>query len=298
MNQTLTDFDSHAILNALRERYPVFRQCRPLALGSGRELMAAAPDLGVPKLALRRWLRLWVTSTAYLKALATDGAVRYALDGTPGDPVSPDHQEHALKEVTRRLVLKAKHKPRKAKPEPAPAVIPIPEPAAPPLGNGGGAGAACPNPQAQGGGMNANVNDEFDKPVNGLERLLAEARAGRFKNPPVKPWPPAPAPVQQDESKTEEIPPRQEDLPPKKKAQVARRSNGKREHLMDYIPDKQLYAAVMFAREKMRDGCSPDYANGWAARVYSKPYHVITAHMIAKYTGQCGGTVAGRRKNR
>lgn len=121
--------DHTALLNALRERYPAFRECRPLALGSGRELMVAAPDLGVSKVNMKRWLRLWTGSTPYLKALATDGAVRYALDGTPGDPVSQDHQEHALKEVTRRLALKAKPKPRKANPEPAPKAAPVPEPA-------------------------------------------------------------------------------------------------------------------------------------------------------------------------
>ena len=124
--------DSNALLEALRERYPVFRECRPLALGSGRELLAAAPDLGVSKLALRRWLRLWTHSTAYLKALATAGAVRHALDGTPGDPVTPDQQEHALAEVKRRLALKVKtrkHKPPVSDtppptPEPAPVVAP------------------------------------------------------------------------------------------------------------------------------------------------------------------------------
>lgn len=122
--------DHNALLATLRARYPVFQERQPLALGSGRELMAAAPDLGVSKVTMKRWLRAWVTSTPYLKALATDGAARYALDGTPGDPVSPDHQEHARKEVARRLALQAKSR-RKAKPEPTPkaAPAPVPEPA-------------------------------------------------------------------------------------------------------------------------------------------------------------------------
>ena len=124
----LEPLDHNALLAALRQRYPVFQECRPLALGSGRELIAAAPDLGVSKVTLKRWLHVWTTSTSYLKALATDGAVRYALDGTPGDPVRPDHQEHAFKEVARRLALKAKRKPRKVKPEPAPKAAPVPEP--------------------------------------------------------------------------------------------------------------------------------------------------------------------------
>lgn len=120
--------DLNALLERLRERYPVFRECRPLALGSGREILAAAPDLGVSKLALRRWLNLWVNRTPYLRALATDGAVRYALDGSPGDPVSLDHQEHALAELKRRLALKAKSRKRKPSVADTPRPAPTPEP--------------------------------------------------------------------------------------------------------------------------------------------------------------------------
>ena len=89
---------------------------------------AATPDLGVSKLALRRWLNLWVNRTPYLRALATDGAVRYALDGSPGDPVSLDHQEHALAELKRRLALKAKSRKRKPSVADTPRPAPTPEP--------------------------------------------------------------------------------------------------------------------------------------------------------------------------
>jgi hypothetical protein len=80
------------------------------------------------------------------------------------------------------------------------------------------------------------------------------------------------------------------------KREVPRRNNGDRKYLMDYIPPQPngknpLYAAVMFARELMRDGQSPDYANGWAARKYR-----VKRSDVAHYTGQVAGTVAGRRR--
>jgi len=132
--------------------------------------------------------------------------------------------------------------------------------------------------------------------MDSLETLLAEARAGRFDKPPANnpTWP-----LKAANAPTQPIPKAMEHAtaaPTTEKAKVARRADGKRAYLMDFINDKQLYAAVMFAREKMREGYSPDYANGWAARVYSKPMHKITVCAVAKYTGQCAGTVAGRRK--
>ena len=80
------------------------------------------------------------------------------------------------------------------------------------------------------------------------------------------------------------------------KIDAPRRNNGQRKHLMDYIPPQRdgknpLYAAVLFARELMRDGQRPDYANGWAARKYR-----VKKSDVAHYTGQVAGTVSGRRR--
>lgn len=76
---------------------------------------------------------------------------------------------------------------------------------------------------------------------------------------------------------------------------VQRGPNGNRRYLMDYIPDKNLFKAVMFARDMIRNGTSPGMANAIAARHYR--YRVGE---VARYVGQVGGTIVqrGRRKRR
>ena len=55
------------------------------------------------------------------------------------------------------------------------------------------------------------------------------------------------------------------------------------EHLMDYIPDKTVYKAVMFARKMIREGTKPPIANTRAAKFYGVP-----VKDVAHYTGQTG----------
>jgi hypothetical protein len=74
---------------------------------------------------------------------------------------------------------------------------------------------------------------------------------------------------------------------------VPRGPRGKRRYAMDYIPDKRLYAAVMFALKMMREGTPPAVANARAAGYYHFP---VTD--VAHYTGQAGGTCAQRRRRR
>jgi hypothetical protein len=62
---------------------------------------------------------------------------------------------------------------------------------------------------------------------------------------------------------------------------------------MDYIPDRTLYAAVMFALQMMREGVLPGIANSRAA-----DYYGVSVGNVAHYTGQAGGTSAGRKRRR
>lgn len=62
---------------------------------------------------------------------------------------------------------------------------------------------------------------------------------------------------------------------------------------MDYIPDKTLFAAVMFARKMMRQGTPPAIANTRAADHYG-----VSVHAVAHYTGQVGGRSAPRKRDR
>jgi len=60
---------------------------------------------------------------------------------------------------------------------------------------------------------------------------------------------------------------------------------------MDYIPDKKLYKAVMFARNMIRKGINPPIANSRPAK-----YYKVSVSDVARHTGQTGGRVAARRK--
>lgn len=73
--------------------------------------------------------------------------------------------------------------------------------------------------------------------------------------------------------------------------------NGKpkrtRQYGMDFIPDKRLYAAVMFARKMMREGTPPGVANTRAANYYG-----VSVQDVAHYTGQVGGRSKSRKRPR
>lgn len=68
------------------------------------------------------------------------------------------------------------------------------------------------------------------------------------------------------------------------------KSNGKRRFLMDYIEDKEIFKAVMFARKLMRQGKPARKANYIAAHYYG-----VSISDVAHYTGQTAGTYAGRQ---
>jgi hypothetical protein len=75
------------------------------------------------------------------------------------------------------------------------------------------------------------------------------------------------------------------------KDKVPRGPKGKRRYVMDYIPDKTLFAAVMFARKMIREGTPPGIANTRAAA-----YYEVSVRDVARYVGQAGGTSAQRRR--
>jgi hypothetical protein len=60
---------------------------------------------------------------------------------------------------------------------------------------------------------------------------------------------------------------------------------------MDYIPDKALFAAVMFARRVIREGTPPGVANCRAAGYYG-----VSVGDVARHVGQAGGAVRHRRR--
>ena len=72
-----------------------------------------------------------------------------------------------------------------------------------------------------------------------------------------------------------------------------RKPKSKPRYHMDYIPDKTLFAAVMFARKMMREGTRPSVANTRAANYYG-----VSVQAVAHYTGQIGGRSKSHKRRR
>lgn len=68
------------------------------------------------------------------------------------------------------------------------------------------------------------------------------------------------------------------------------RPQNQRRFPMDYIPDKTLFKAVMFARKMMREGTPPGVANTRAAQ-----YYRVSVSDVAHYTGQVASNCAQRK---
>ncbi|HEY7427513.1 MAG TPA: hypothetical protein VH682_24980 [Gemmataceae bacterium] len=60
---------------------------------------------------------------------------------------------------------------------------------------------------------------------------------------------------------------------------------------LDYIADRTVYAAVMFALKMMHQGTPPAIANSRAA-----DYYGVAVQDVAHYTGQAGGRSARRKR--
>lgn len=111
----------NALLGQLQAEFPVFRDCKPLAIGIHKQLMERKPDLDKNK--VRVALHGHTASTRYLKAL-TEGASRLDLDGQPSGEVTAEQQDVAVKTLRDRIKLvkerqKAEEAQRKANEEAA-----------------------------------------------------------------------------------------------------------------------------------------------------------------------------------
>lgn len=65
------------------------------------------------------------------------------------------------------------------------------------------------------------------------------------------------------------------------------------DYVMDYIPNKTLFKAVMFSRDMMRRGERPTVANYRAAQ-----YYRVGVTDVAKFTGQVASRVKARKRRR
>jgi len=91
---------ARTLLTTLRQRYPAFGQCMPLAIGIDKLLLADMPEIS--RKTLRVALNMHTNSSRYLKAMAT-ASVRCDLAGGPAGEVSNEHRTRATEMLKERF---------------------------------------------------------------------------------------------------------------------------------------------------------------------------------------------------
>lgn len=98
---------ARALLKELQEKFPVFRDCLPLAIGIDKQLIARMPE--VDRKSLRIALGLHTNSTRYLKSMAR-ASVRVDLDGNAAGEVPQAHRAHAEETLRERFRKEAEQR--------------------------------------------------------------------------------------------------------------------------------------------------------------------------------------------
>jgi len=101
------DQPARALLKEIQDKYPVFRDHLPLAIGIDKELRAAQPDLD--RKLLRVALRIHTNSLRYLKGMEK-ATSRFALDGSVAAEVSEEHRTHASEILRERFKKNAERR--------------------------------------------------------------------------------------------------------------------------------------------------------------------------------------------
>ena len=91
---------ARALLVELRQRFPAFGQCLPLAIGIDKLLLAEMPE--ITRKTLRVALNMHTNSSRYLKAMAT-ATVRFDLAGIAAGDVSEEHRARATEMLKERF---------------------------------------------------------------------------------------------------------------------------------------------------------------------------------------------------
>jgi ProP effector len=99
--------NARQLLKDLQESFPVLRDCRPLAIGIDKQLMARLPD--VDRKALRIALGIHTHSLRYLKAMEK-AALRTDLEGNPAGEITQEQRTHASELIKERLQKQAEQR--------------------------------------------------------------------------------------------------------------------------------------------------------------------------------------------
>ncbi len=92
--------EARKLLKTLQERFVVFREYRPLAIGVDKQIIAQTPE--VNRKVLRIALGLHTRSVPYLKAMEK-ATVRFDLDGNAAGEVPAEHRKHAAEMLRERF---------------------------------------------------------------------------------------------------------------------------------------------------------------------------------------------------
>jgi len=99
--------DTRALLKRLQERFEVFRNFSPLAIGIDKQVFEKLPELS--KKSLRLAMRSHTISTRYLKEMEK-GTVRLNLDGSPAGQVTDENRQHASEQLKERFKKQAEQR--------------------------------------------------------------------------------------------------------------------------------------------------------------------------------------------
>ncbi|MEN3296428.1 MAG: ProP effector [Burkholderiales bacterium] len=98
---------ARALLKDFQEKFAVFRECMPLAIGIDKQLIARLPELD--RKVLRIALGLHTNSSRYLRRMAK-ATVRQDLDGNNTDEITEAHRNHASEILRERAKKEAEQR--------------------------------------------------------------------------------------------------------------------------------------------------------------------------------------------
>ncbi|MFJ2987329.1 ProQ/FINO family protein [Collimonas sp. NPDC087041] len=98
---------ARVLLKELQEKFAVFRDYLPLAIGIDKQLIARLPELN--RKTLRIALGMHTNSLRYLKGMEK-ATVRFDLDGNHADEVTEVHRTHASETLRERFKKNAEQR--------------------------------------------------------------------------------------------------------------------------------------------------------------------------------------------
>ena len=99
--------EARRLLKSLQETHAVFKEIKPLAIGSDKQLLAL--DANINRKALRLALGMHTNSFRYLKSMEK-ATQRFNLDGSPAGEVPEGHRKHASEILRERSKKEAERR--------------------------------------------------------------------------------------------------------------------------------------------------------------------------------------------